>query len=208
MHMGQLDQSRRRGRPTRTKGKALPKGKARDTRKALTTEYLEVIEMSGLTAFLTGTFKGLGLPTAAVAWRAAHQCRRRLEQMTHGPIPMVVVVETEEQKQRTNVHMLVAGIDHLSYDNRLIRSAWTHGYLKVDRPILGGAGGYLARKIVKGEAEWDRWPEKFDKALRRVGWLHRKRRREGITLYNAAGRPTNRKQKRKKRPEREVVVAA
>ena len=179
--------------------------RARTPLKGLAKDYLDVLSLPGLTTFVTATFAGASQPTAAVAWRTVHSFQRRLGQMTHGVVPMVAVVEAEEQMKRTHVHLLVAGIDHLPEE--AIRQAWKRGNLKIDRPIRGGAPSYLAEKIAEGQAEWDRLPEKFDKALRRVRWLQKKRKREGITLYNSSGLPTNRKWKKKKKPKREVAAA-
>ena len=100
MHMGLDHEALRRRRRKR----------AGTEEKALARDYLDVIALPALKTFLSGSLAGTSQPTVWAAWRAAHQCRRRLEQMAHGTVAMVVVVETDEQKQRTNVHMLSAGI--------------------------------------------------------------------------------------------------
>ena len=174
------------------------RARAKTPQLALAKDYLDVVSKPGLNAFISATLAGAGQPTVAVAWRTVHSFQRRLGQMTRSPVPMVAVIEAEEEMKRTHVHLLVSSaIDHLPEE--AIRQAWKRGNLKIDRPITGGAPGYLAKKITEGEAEWDRLPSEFDKAMRRVRWLQRQRKRrgEGITLYNSSGAPTNRQGKKK-----------
>jgi hypothetical protein len=154
--------------------------------------YKQFFSDPQLSVFFTGSFNtnGVHMPSDATAWRVAHACWRRLGQMAHSPTPAVVVIESSAQNQSTHVHFLIAGVDHLP--DSAFHSAWGRGNTKVERPLTGGAPGYLAAKAAEG-APWERWPAKFDKALRRQRYLARKRKRagEGIVLYSAGGYAVN-----------------
>lgn len=144
-----------------------------------------------LGTWFTGSFAkgGPDGPPEAVAWSGMDGFARRLGQMTHSPVPAVVVVESMEQDQRTNVHALIGGIDHLP--TKMVAKAWKLGNVCVMPAEQPRHARYLAKKVAKGTS-WQYNPtnrNKFTKAVARVRVLER--RREDNTdpvVYDAGGR--------------------
>ena len=132
-------------------------------------------------------------PTEEAAWGAVSRFERRLGQMVHSPIPALVVVETEEQEQRTNAHLLLGGVSHLAPD--VISAAWRLGNTTVG-PARRHHALYLANKVLAGTPLQEH-PSNFKKALRRVRLLEQRRRTTGSVVYDTGGRVV-----KKKRPKR------
>jgi hypothetical protein len=150
--------------------------------------YRRFLSREELTTFCTGTFRWSATEEAAASVLSRYL--RRLGQMTHGPIPTAGVFDIKDG--RLHLHLLQGGLAHLP--PKMIREAWEpwrYGHIDVERPAGAGSRSYIANKIVDLGMEWFFSPDQFDRAIRRVRFLRRKRQQEGIRIYDAGGRPWN-----------------